>query len=183
MKTKLISIEVPEGKKVEWINNVLTLVYDKPKDIMERIKTFGDALNELGRNHPLVCQYNNIDDVDSDLSAYLKLRIIVAALNEGWTPKFTEDEYRYYPYFYLYTKDEVERMNEDEKKDLVAFGGYALNVTYCGLGYVYSNYAFTLSNAPYGSRLALKTRELAEYCGKQFKELWFDYYVGNEFRR
>ena len=124
MKTKLISIEVPEGKKVEWVNNVLTLVDDKPKDIMERIKTFKDALNELGRNHPLVFQYNNIDDVDSDLTAYLKLRIIVAALNEGWTPKFTEDECRYYPYFYLYTKDEVERMDEDKKKNLVAFGGF-----------------------------------------------------------
>lgn len=183
MKTKLISIEVPEGKKVEWINNVLTLVDDKPKDIMERIKTFEDALNELGRNHPLVCQYNNIDDVDFDLSAYLKLRIIVAALNEGWTPKFTEDEYRYYPYFNLYTKDEVERMDEDEKKDLVAFGGHASRGTFCGLGSVDADIAFAYSGAYYGSRLALKTRELAEYCGKQFKELWFDYYVGNEFRR
>lgn len=183
MKTKLISIEVPEGKKVEWVNNVLTLVDDKPKDIMERIKTFEDALNELGRNHPFVCQYNNIDDVDSDLSAYLQLRIIVAALNEGWTPKFTEDEFRYYPYFYLYTKDEVERMDEDEKKNLVAFGGYAYNGTLCGLGYVNSYNAFTSSSANCGSRLALKTRELAEYCGKQFKELWFDFCVGNEFRR
>lgn len=183
MKTKLISIEVPEGKKVGWINNVLTLVDDKPKDIMERIKTFEDALNELGRNHPLVCQYNNIDDVDFDLSAYLKLRIIVAALNEGWTPKFTEDEYRYYPYFYLYTRDEVERMDEDEKKNLVAFGGSAYHGTYCGLGYVDTNCAFPSSDANYGSRIALKTRELAEYCGKQFKELWFDYCVGNEFRR
>lgn len=183
MKTKLISIEVPEGKKVEWVNNVLTLVDVKPKDIMERIKTFEDALNELGRNHPLVCQYNNIDDVDSDLSAYLKLRIIVAALNEGWTPKYTEDEYRYYPYFYLYTKDEVESMDEDEKKNLVAFGGSANDGPYCGLGFVLSNSAFAYSNATYGSRLALKTRELAEYCGKQFKELWLDFCVGNEFRR
>lgn len=183
MKTKLISIEVPEGKKVEWVNNVLTLVDDNPKDIMERIKTFKDALNELGRNHPLVCQYNNIDDVDSDLSAYLKFRIIVAALNEGWTPKFTEDECRYYPYFYLYTKDEVERMDEDEKKNLVAFGGSASNGSICGLVSVYSSSAFAFSYANYGSRLALKTRELAEYCGKQFKELWFDFCVGNEFRR
>lgn len=183
MKTKLISIEVPEGKKVEWVNNVLTLVDDKPKDIMERIKTFEDALNELGRNHPFVCQYNNIDDVDSDLSAYLKLRIIVAALNEGWTPKFTEDECRYYPFFYLYTKDEVERMDEDEKKNLVAFGGLANYGTNCGLGYVRSIRAFPHSYANSGSRLALKTRELAEYCGKQFKELWFDFCVGNEFRR
>lgn len=179
MKTKLISIEVPEGKKVEWVNNVLTLVDDKPKDIMERIKTFEDALNELGRNHPLVCQYNNIDDVDSDLSAYLKLRIIVAALNEGWTPKFTKDECRYYPYVYLYTKDEVERMDEDEKKNLLAFGVAAYRGAYCGVGCVDSYSAFTTSSADSGSRLALNTRELAEYCGKQFKELWFDFCVGN----
>ena len=74
-------------------------------------------------------------------------------------------------------------MDEDEKKNLVAFGGLAHSGTHCGLGCVYSYSAFTASYAIYGSRLALKTRELVEYCGKQFKELWFDFCVGNEFRR
>lgn len=182
MKTKLISIEVPEGKKVKWINKVLTLVDDKPKDIMERIKTFGDALNELGRSHPLVCQYNNIDDVDSDLSAYLKLRIIVAALNEGWTPKFTEDEYRYYPWFFLYTQDEYEKLSDKEKNRAVRFGGDANNGTYAGSASVRSIYAPSHSLTSVGSRLCLKSDTLAVYCGEQFKELWFDYYIGNKFR-
>ena len=182
MKTKLISIEVPEGKKVEWVNNVLTLVDDKPKDIMERIKTFEDALNELGRNHPLVCQYNNIDDVDSDLSAYLKLRIIVAALNEGWTPKFTEDECRYYPWFFLYTKDEYEKLSDKEKSRAVLFGGDASDGPYAGFAYAHSGYVPSNSCAALGSRLCLKSDTLAVYCGEQFKELWFDYYIGNELR-
>lgn len=183
MKTKLISIEVPEGKKVEWINNVLTLVDDKPKDIMERIKTFGDALNELGRSHPLVCQYNNIDDVDSDLSAYLKLRIIVAALNEGWTPKFTEDEYRFYPWFFLYTQDEYEKLSDKEKNRAVPFGGHAYSGAGAGFAFAGSSNAPSRAVAYFGSRLCLKSDTLAVYCGEQFKELWFDYYIGNEFRR
>ena len=73
----------------------------RPKNIMERIKTFDDAFKELGENHPLVKEYHkrhlfleDDSDISSDLVAYLKLRIITAALNEGWTPQFTEDEYR-----------------------------------------------------------------------------------------
>lgn len=76
----------------------------KPKDIMERVKTFEDACRELGEEHPFVRSYNgytnNIHENnknDTDILAYLKLRIICAALNEGWEPQFTEDEWRYYP--------------------------------------------------------------------------------------
>ena len=89
----------------------------RPKNIMERIKTFDDAFKELGENHPLVKEYHkrhlfleDDSDISSDLVAYLKLRIITAALNEGWTPQFTKDEYRYYPWFWLYTKEEIAAM-------------------------------------------------------------------------
>lgn len=75
----------------------------KPKDIMERVKTFEDACRELGEEHPFVRSYNgytnNIHENnknDTDILAYLKLRIICAALNEGWEPQFTEDEWSYY---------------------------------------------------------------------------------------
>ena len=91
----------------------------RPKNIMERIKTFDDAFKELGENHPLVKEYHkrhlfleDDSDISSDLVAYLKLRIITAALNEGWTPQFTKDEYRYYPWFWLYTKEEIEARAE-----------------------------------------------------------------------
>lgn len=37
---KEITLQIPEGKKAEWINGVLTLVDDTPKHITERVKTF-----------------------------------------------------------------------------------------------------------------------------------------------
>lgn len=105
----------------------------KPKDIMERVKTFEDACRELGEEHPFVRSYNgytnNIHENnknDTDILAYLKLRIICAALNEGWEPQFTEDEWRYYPWFWLYTQKEINDMDEDEKTDrrLMSTGEY-----------------------------------------------------------
>jgi len=32
--------------------------------------------------------------------------------------------------------------------------------------------ASSVSSTGFGSRLAFKTRELAEYCGKQFIDIW-----------
>lgn len=51
---KQITIEIPDGKEAKWVNGVLTLVDEKPKDITERIKTFHDAYCELGNEHPFV---------------------------------------------------------------------------------------------------------------------------------
>lgn len=108
----------------------------KPKDIMERVKTFEDACRELGEEHPFVRSYNgytnNIHENnknDTDILAYLKLRIICAALNEGWEPQFTEDEWRYYPWFWLYTQKEINDMDEDEKTDrrLMSTGEHRLH--------------------------------------------------------
>lgn len=120
----------------------------KPKDIMERVKTFEDACRELGEEHPFVRSYNgytnNIHENnknDTDILAYLKLRIICAALNEGWEPQFTEDEWRYYPWFWLYTQKEINDMDEDEKTDrrLMSTGEYQTG--HAGLAFASSNSA------------------------------------------
>ena len=119
---KKIEIEIPEGKVAEWkeINGVKTLVLTDEKDnrpVTERIKTFEDACGELGDEHPLVKEYwgvININlDIKQDLISYLKLRIICAALNEGWEPQFTNDEYLHYPWFYIYTQEEIDNMDEE----------------------------------------------------------------------
>lgn len=121
---KKIEIEIPDGKRAEWVNGVLTLVDDTPKDVTERIKTFEDACAELGNEHPFVKSYEkyvNIasdeEDEEADVIAYLKLRIIAAALNEGWEPKFTDDEYRWYPWFKLWTGKELSMIGKDGWKD------------------------------------------------------------------
>ena len=154
----------------------------KPKNIMERIKTFEDALNELGDKHPLVLQYrfnfNNeggwTDDMYArEFEAYLKLRIITAALNEGWTPQFTEDEYRYFPWFWLYTKEEIAKMDKEERKKVVLFGGSANNGASAGFACASSRNAPSYTSALVGSRLCFKSSALAEYAGKQFAEIYF----------
>ena len=148
------------------------------RPVTERIKTFEDACQELGEEHPFVVAYRAVEDIDEcsgDIEAYLKLRIIVAALNEGWTPELKEDEYLYYPWHWLYTQDEIDRMDEDERKErrMMQTGDYATESA--GFAFARSSGAPSLSSASVGSRLCLKSSELASYCGKQFIEIWADF--------
>lgn len=181
--SKEIIIPVPDGKRAEWINGVLTLV-DEPKvdnrPVTERIKTFTDACNVLGDEHPLVTQYRLTaaaykgDPMTEDFIAYLKLRIIVAALNEGWEPKFEKGEYRYFPRFYFYTKEEYDKLDDEVKGRCVLRSGYYTNSYYgfdLTITYHDASYSFTC----FGSRLAFRTRELAAYAGRQFIEEWADF--------
>ena len=182
---KEVTIQVPDGKKAEWINGVLTLVDEQPKDITERVKTFEDACNVLGDEHPLVQQYRlsagafKGDPQIEDLIAYLKLRIIVAALNEGWEPQFTEDEYRYFPWFYLYTKEQYDNMSDEDKGRCVLRSGNNASAS-SGFVFVSAYNGASHSSTGNGSRLAFKTRELAAYAGRQFAEEWADFVFRSE---
>lgn len=156
------------------------------RDVKERIKTFEDAMNELGIENPLVTLYDSFlkdipekDNSDADVTAYLKLRVIAAALNEGWQPKFTEDECRWFPYFYIYTKEQYDSLDEYEKKDCRVVGrAYSVANVSGGVVCAGAVYAWSYSYTDYGSRLAFRTEELAEYCGKQFIDLWIEYLIG-----
>ena len=150
------------------------------KNIMERVKTFGDACDVLGEEHSYVQEYRGVANVNfdftQDIIAYLKLRIICEALNEGWKPTFSDGECRYYPWFYIYYQNEYEKLNKDEKKKCRAVGRSSYDAYAFG-GVVYSSARFSTSY-PYsyhGYRIVFKTRELAEYCEKQFIDIWEDY--------
>lgn len=151
---KKIEIEIPDSKRAEWINGVLTLVDDTPKDVRDRIKTFEDACTELGDVHPFVQQYYYTaaaykdDPMTEDFIAYLKLRIITAALNEGWEPQFVAGESRWYPWF-----SAIQGVLECTNANKAGVLSYAVN----------------------GVRLAFKSRELAEYAGKQFVDIYKDF--------
>ena len=149
---KKIDIEIPDGKCAKWVNGVLTLVDD---DVTKRIKTVKDACDELGEKHPLVTQYRLSvaaayigDPMTEDFIAFLKLRIIAAALNEGWEPTFEKDEERWYPWF---------------------------TVKQGGLVFAYAYGAGSISGAGGGVRLVFKSKELAEYAGKQFIDIYKDF--------
>lgn len=188
-KEQIIKIAVPAGKKAEWVDGFLKLVDNEEakekKPVTERVKTFDDACKELGIDAEAIQQqWQDAGITMLDEVAYQKLRIITAALNEGWEPEFKEDEYRYYPYCILYTKAEIEQ-KDDEWKDeynlqLWLGGGGSYTGAPCGLAFATSRYAWSVANAYFSARLAHKTEELAIYSGKQFTELWANYYTGKE---
>lgn len=145
------------------------------QDIKDKVKTFEDAVAILGNDNQAVIDYYAIADktCTEDILAFAKLRVIAEALNEGWKPKFDGDECRYYPWFYIYTKKEYEELDEDEKKECRVVGRSNSNASaYGGVACAYAGVASSFSNTNIGSRLAFKTRELAEYCGKQFIDIW-----------
>lgn len=189
-ETKTIQIEVPADKKAEWQEvggkTVLVMVDEKDnRPVAERIKTFEDACNELGEEHPMVSVYDALvtrangeqslaEWMGKDVVAFLKLRIITEALNEGWHPKFTEDEYRYYPWFYIYTKEEYDNFSEEEKRRCVGRAVYGANAN-GGLVCSHASLASSSSYSVFGVRLAFSNRDLAEYAGRQFIDIWADF--------
>lgn len=121
------------------------------KSIQERVKSYEDACRELGLDPEDLPEVENCEPEDrTSIIAFYKLTIIARALNEGWTPNWQDpDEYKYFPWF---------------------------NMTNPA-GFVYAN-TYTTATATItniGSRLCLKTRELATYFGKQFEKLWAEY--------
>ncbi len=122
--------------------------------ITEKIKTFEDACKALNLNPETVLpDFSVFPEIhQTALIAHAKLIIITQALNENKYPNWSDsDEYKYYPWF-------------DMRKS--ASGGFSYDV--CVIWGTTSNV---------GSRLCFKSRELAEYAGTQFKDLYEDYFV------
>ena len=144
----------------------------KPKDIRDRVKTFEDACTVLGID-PDEWKKRHLM-FDKDVLAYLKLRVIAKALNEGWYPKFTEDERRYYPWFYIITKEEYDNLSAEEKRRCVGRASYNA-VAHGGLVCAGAYDASSFSSANNGARLAFSNYDLAVYAGKQFIDIWADF--------
>ena len=181
---KKIEIQVPEGKVAEWkeINGVTTLVLVDEVDnrpVTERIKTFEDAVKATGMKLPF--DDNQLSYLSKDVVAYMKLRVIAAALNElhettlDEFPKFTTDEHAWHPWFYLYTQEDIDNMNEENKKNIWMFGSASSHGASCGLAYASSGHAWAASYASLSARLAVKSEALAKYFGQQFIDIWYDY--------
>ena len=118
----------------------------KPISIIDRVKTYEDALKVLRRDH---FDENNLYPREI---ARRKLEIIIEALNEGWKPNLSNhQEYKWYCYFY---------------------GSLA------GLEYSASAYSPATATTNFGVRLCLKSKELADYVGEQFKYLYEEMLLG-----
>lgn len=147
---KTLKLEIPEGYEVESFDKETGIIKLKetPKDIRERIKTFDDVLNHLGLDKNDF-EYR-IEDMTKDEAAYVKVKLIAKALNEGWIPDWTDSsQYKYYPWF---------RMGSPS-----GFG-FSVYADDCWLAY-----------SSVGSRLCFKSRDLAIYAGKTFKNIYKEF--------
>lgn len=115
--------------------------------ITDRVKTYEDACRELSMNPLDENKLMKLGLTKHDI-AYQKLVTIAKSLNEGWVPDVCDNSvYRWYPWFVT-----------NGSPSSFAFDG--------------SYYDVASADAGSGSRLCFKNKELSEYCGKQFIELW-----------
>ena len=153
--------------------------------VTKRVQTLDDAVRELGDDQPAVKAWRSIkygysvsekDPDTADIMAYVTLRVITEALNEGWKPQFTEGERRWYAWYDFLTKEEVEGMSDEEKEERRVVGrAGSFAYAYGGLVYSHAYYVSTFSDTNFGSRLAFKNEELAEYAAKQFGDIYADF--------
>ena len=161
-------------------------------DDYKTIKSYEDACDVLGlspilsenRNKALCAQfpdhYDFRQNMPKHIIALMKLEIISRAL---WGKSFEPEpdaegnKIYWYPWFALYTKDEVDRMSDEERKSLCGalFGGSAFYGANAGFGYLNANNRSSHSFAYIGFRLCQETEEKAAYFGRQFIELWAEY--------
>lgn len=161
-------------------------------DDYKTIKSYEDACDVLGlspilsenRNKALCAQfpdhYDFRQNMPKHIIALMKLEIISRAL---WGKSFEPEpdaegnKIYWYPWFTLYTKDEVDRMSDEDRKSTLGalFGGTAPHGAGAGFGSLNAHYRSSYSGAYFGFRLCQETQEKAAYFGRQFIELWAEY--------
>jgi hypothetical protein len=113
--------------------------------ITDRVKTYGDACEVLGISSEII----GYDELSEDEVAYIKLKVVIKALNEGWKPNWdNSNEPKYYPWFY---------MNKP------GFRLYGVDFCY--------------HSSIVGSRLCFQKQEVAEYAAKQFFDLYKTFFT------
>ena len=189
-----------DAAKTDESKNILTALFGpqekkvKPTlDDYTTIKTYEDACEALGLA-PIysdlskdadraICQYSEaqrqygyIMKLPKHILALMKLEIISRALwGRNWEPMpdTNESKWFYYPYFALWTKDEVRTIDENIKDNFLSTN--VIHNTDATFGYLhtYRSSNFIYTNA--GLSLCQETEEKAEYFGRQFIELWAEY--------
>jgi hypothetical protein len=150
MQKQTLTIDIPEGFIVDTFDEKSCVIKlkPKPKNVIERIKTISDVINELGENDEDVIIYRKLSTLFNGTSHVVNNQlaiIITKALNEKWVPNWNDsNQSKWFAYFQM--------------------GGSS--------GFRFNDYGNWPSHSNVGSRLCLKSSELAEYAAKQFTEVY-----------
>lgn len=143
------------------------------------IKTFEDACNRLGISaEPLLV--DSLGDTEAFLqaNAFYKLKIIQKAVNGGYFSD--KNMYRFYPFWTFYKEDWMAQMTQEQRQDdgIRRIACYSENM-YTGISKVriiksphVSIYLHTGSVYSF----CFDSEEAAHYVGRQFENLFFQYY-------
>lgn len=158
---------------------------DKEFDFHE-IKTFADACEKLGmKEHLLTCSWCGDVEAQGQAQALYKLLIIQKAMNNGvWRDK---DGWSYYPYWQLYSKDEMESMSERGKQkrgirqllscaDAVDTESSGVRSALLSARCADVSGRCADAHTDFGFPLCFNSKEAAIYAAHQFEDLFFQYY-------
>lgn len=142
------------------------------------IKTFEDACNRIRVSaNALSAVGSHFNRAFVQANALYKLIIIQEAINDG--QPLDEDGDAWYPYWVLYSKEEIAEMGEDKRKanniKLLSCVG-ANSSEYAGVRGAYANHRGANTGTGYGFPLCFGSEEKALYAGKQFESLYLQYY-------
>lgn len=165
-----------QAAKTEEMKEVLAALFCKREaptlDNYKTIKSYEDACEALGVS-PIQPEKMN---VSKHIVALMKLETISKALwGKDFDPKPDPkgEKCFWYPYFALYTQDEIEGLNEAQRGALLS--AYANTGTGAGFGFLATYLRSSHAYAYRGFRLCQETEEKAQYFGTQFMELWAEY--------
>lgn len=165
-----------QAAKTDEMKEVLAALFCKREaptlDNYKTIKSYEDACEALGVS-PIQPEKMN---VSKHIVALMKLETISKALwGKDFDPKPDPkgEKCFWYPYFALYTQDEIEGLDEAQRGALLSAS--AIYGTTAGFGYLDTNTRSSYASAYLGFRLCQETEEKAQYFGTQFIELWAEY--------
>lgn len=178
--------------KSEETKQVLAALFCKEErvtptlDDYKTIRSYEDACEALGIQPILTTDEDGENTVvetgtqhfiaPKHLVALYKLETISRALwGRNWEPKPDADglKWFYYPYFALWTKDELNNLNKKQRGALLS--AIAYSGARAGFGSLDTSARSSGAAAYVGFRLCQETEEKAAYFGQQFIELWAEY--------
>lgn len=146
------------------------------------IKTYKDACKHLGLDGSK--EVFNIDDCNSfnkkamqQADAVYRLITICDAINNG--QKYDKNGTTWFPVYYFYTKEEIERMGEEKRKEKgikLLSSAYANLSEYSGVRCAYAGNRGSGTDTDWGFPLCLTSEEKALYVAEQFESLIFRCY-------
>jgi len=169
------ALNVAKSKEMKDVLAALFCKRPKPNlDDYKSIQTYKDACIALNVD-PVIPEM-----VPDHIKALMKLETISRALwGKNFQPKPDAEgkDYYYYPWFALYTKNEIDDMDDDDRGALLF--AYADDGAFAGFGGLSTNGRSSNAHAGIGFRLCQETDEKATYFGRQFIELWAKYLAFN----